>query len=119
MFRTCVAIDLLERLLQFDPSKRITAAEALQHSYFTSAGLGSNAGGALPVPYPSTQQSAPLPQPAPPGQYNYPQGSHPVAVYNVQVAPMAQPQQTQPQQQPQQQQNGFGQYPVVYAHPSR
>jgi len=108
------AIDLLERLLQFDPSKRITAAEALQHPYFTSAGLGSNSGGALPAPYPSTQQSAPIPQPAPPGPYNYPQTSQPVVVYNVQAAPMA-----QPQQPPQQQQNGFGQYPVVYAHPSR
>jgi len=30
------AIDLLERLLQFEPSKRITAADGLSHHYFAS-----------------------------------------------------------------------------------
>lgn len=31
-----LALDLLEKLLQFDPSKRLTCEEALQHPYFTS-----------------------------------------------------------------------------------
>ncbi|KAH9994423.1 kinase-like domain-containing protein [Russula vinacea] len=53
---------------RFDPAKRITAGEALQHPYFASAGLGSNSGGGVPAPYPPTQQAAPIPQPAPPGQ---------------------------------------------------
>lgn len=29
------AIDLLEKLLKFDPSERITAADALKHPYFS------------------------------------------------------------------------------------
>lgn len=31
-----LAVDLLEKLLQFDPSRRLTCEEALQHPYFTS-----------------------------------------------------------------------------------
>ena len=53
------AIDLLERLLQFDPSKRITAAEALTHPYFTTS-MNPNAG--YPVPAPTSM---------PPATYNY------------------------------------------------
>lgn len=30
-----LAIDLLEKLLRFDPSQRLSAADALQHAYFT------------------------------------------------------------------------------------
>ncbi|KAI0296715.1 kinase-like domain-containing protein [Russula brevipes] len=108
------AIDLLERLLQFDPAKRITAAEALQYAYFTSAGLGPNSGGPVPTPYP-TQQGAVMPQP-PPGQYNYPQPPQSGVVYsNPQIAQIPQPQPPPPQQQ----QNGFGQYPAGYAHASQ
>lgn len=32
-----LAIDLLEKLLQFDPSRRLSCDEALQHPYFTSS----------------------------------------------------------------------------------
>lgn len=31
------ALDLLERMLTFDPNKRITARQALQHEYFKAA----------------------------------------------------------------------------------
>ncbi|XP_034671292.1 cell division cycle 7-related protein kinase [Drosophila subobscura] len=36
------AYDLLERLLEVNPHKRITAAEALQHSFFNCQGQGQN-----------------------------------------------------------------------------
>jgi negative regulator of PHO system len=116
MSRMYLAIDLLERLLQFDPAKRITAAEALLHPYFTSAGFGANSSGALPTPYPPAQQATVIPPPPAPAQYNYPHPPQPGVVYsNAQIAQIPQPQQPQPQQQP----NGFGQYPAGYAHASR
>ena len=38
-----LAIDLLEKLLQFDPSQRLSADEALRHPYFTTSQAISNA----------------------------------------------------------------------------
>ncbi|KAH7887880.1 Pkinase-domain-containing protein [Phlebopus sp. FC_14] len=57
------AIDLLERLLQFDPSKRITATEALSHPYFTSTVSPSYGPSPTPGSMPPPQFSFPHPHP--------------------------------------------------------
>lgn len=44
------AKDLLEKMLHFDPKKRVTAAEALAHPYFAEYGLSPHA----PTPSPSS-----------------------------------------------------------------
>lgn len=47
------ALDLLENLLQFEPTSRLSAHEALLHPYFTGGGLsaGGSAGyAAVPNP---------------------------------------------------------------------
>ncbi|KAJ3490135.1 hypothetical protein NLI96_g1642 [Meripilus lineatus] len=82
------AIDLLERLLQFDPNKRITAADALNHPYFTST--------AMTFPVPPTGAMAP-----PSYNFPHPHGHHPQQI--------AQQQQQQQQQQQHQQQQAHAQ----------
>ena len=56
-----IALDLLERLLQFDPAKRISAAEALQHPYFSTT-------------QPMYTQPTPFTPAVIAPQYQYPQG---------------------------------------------
>ncbi|KAJ7075116.1 kinase-like domain-containing protein [Mycena belliarum] len=46
-----LALDLLERLLKFDPSERLSAADALSHPYFTeTANTAPNPPGSMPPP---------------------------------------------------------------------
>lgn len=95
------ALDLLERLLKFDPAERISAADALSHPYFTSAASPTpfalnTSPGAVPV------VNAPVQVPgnmAPPAAYNFP---HP-----------HQQQAYQQQQQRQVQQGIFNQAPTA------
>ena len=97
-----VALDLLERLLQFDPAKRITAADALSHPYFT---------GSVPLNLP-----APAPGSMAPPAYNYP---HPHAHQQQQISQQQQQQQAHAHAQAQAQaaylqaQAGMGHVPAA------
>ena len=46
------AVDLLDKFLDFDPNKRITCEEALQHHYFTTAQPRPSKPSDLPIPVP-------------------------------------------------------------------
>ncbi|KAG6866258.1 negative regulator of the PHO system [Blastosporella zonata] len=105
------AIDLLDRLLRFDPTERLTANEALSHPYFTNTAtappsFGMNAGSMPPpsfnFPHPHAQQHMPpqVPQQAPPPQMYHPMNQP----QPMQVDPRIHPQQQHQQQHQQQQQ---------------
>ncbi|KAG6891108.1 negative regulator of the PHO system [Termitomyces sp. Mi166 len=101
-----VAIDLLDKLLKFDPTERITAAEALAHPYFQNTATSSfnmNAGSMpppsfnFPHPHPThAQQHIPPQMPQQPPQQMYHMMNQPQP---MQVDPRMQQQQQQHQQQ--------------------
>jgi len=86
------AIDLLERLLKFDPAERISAAEALSHPYFTSA--------VTPAPFGLNTSPGSMPPPS----FNFPH-------------PHGHQAQQQYQQQQQRSQNPQHGHPPQYARP--
>ena len=49
-------LDLLERLLQFEPARRVSAKEALQHPYFTQDSVRLAISISLPAQQLSTQR---------------------------------------------------------------
>ncbi|KAJ7102424.1 kinase-like domain-containing protein [Mycena belliarum] len=103
------ALDLLERLLKFDPAERITAVDALSHPYFTETandmhfGMNVSAGSMPPpsfnFPHPNRHQQQ-HPQPA----YSIPP---PMFAQSVHTYPQTHPHMTQAQAQAMQQQQNM------------
>jgi len=139
------AMDLLERLLQFDPMERLTAAEALTHPYFTGSVPGPSPALAYPQQHQQRQQQQqqqhPHPGVMPPPTYNpyhvnqhhqqQPHHVEPQQIYmgHHQMASVNFMQQPQPQPQPYIQHYppiaqpapgpGFVPYPPPYGHSQR
>lgn len=131
------ALDLLDKLLKFDPAERISAADALAHPYFSSVqtpmpyGVNSAMpppsfafphphGQGQPQPHPQLQQQHPHQPQQQQQQQQYPQQSR--GMYgNIQhPAQIAQQQAAQHQSQGQQLSKGssqYGQYPPNYGPP--
>ncbi|KAF6766465.1 kinase-like domain-containing protein [Ephemerocybe angulata] len=111
------ALDLLEKLLKFDPAERISAADALAHPYFSSVqtpmyGVPSGPGSMPPpsfnFPHPHGQQ-----QPPPQMPQQYTRGMYGTIQHPVQIAQA----QAQAQQQAQPKPgvaSQYGQYPPNY-----
>ncbi|WFD31209.1 WD repeat-containing protein slp1 [Malassezia sp. CBS 17886] len=64
-----LALDLLDKLLQFEPAQRVSADEALRHPYFTtSAAVSQPPPGASDLGAPTYQESRPTEMPSHGGQ---------------------------------------------------
>ncbi|KAJ2919284.1 hypothetical protein MD484_g1074, partial [Candolleomyces efflorescens] len=112
------ALDLLDKLLKFDPAERISAADALAHPYFSSV--------PTPMPFSATPGSMPPPSfnfPHPHGHQQQPQQQPQQQAHHAQMQTQysrpiygqiqhSQPNQVPPQGQPKP--VAYGQYPPTY-----